>query len=51
MEGCEKRECKYCVTVDEDRIEYCIFYDMPCYAVERCHWSNKHKTLMSENND
>lgn len=36
MEGCEKRDCPYCKTIDEDRVEYCCFYGCTCWSVRKC---------------
>lgn len=36
MTGCEEIECYYCVTHDEDRVEFCAFYDCACWYVRKC---------------
>lgn len=41
MSGCEEKGCPYCITHDEDRIEYCWFYDCACWYVEKCEYYNK----------
>lgn len=47
MRGCEEIDCPYCVTHDEDRVEYCCLYDNDCYNVPKC---NKYKHLKEKNN-
>lgn len=36
MSGCEDIDCPYCVTLDEDREEWCVFGAVPCYVISEC---------------
>lgn len=45
MSGCEERDCLYCVTLDEDRVEFCAFYDCACWNVRKCqYWEQQLKS-------
>lgn len=48
MNNCEGIDCEYCVTHDEDRIEYCWLYNTDCQNVPKC---NKYEQLKEQKNE
>lgn len=48
MNNCEEKDCPYCVTHDEDRTEFCAFYDCSCWYVRKCKYYEEQ--LKEQNN-
>lgn len=49
MDNCEEKDCPYCVTHDEDRTEFCGFYDCSCWYVRKCKYYEEQ--LKEQRND